>query len=150
MEQKEVELYKKFPMILQKKLIDGDVKFPDDINFDYEKFLAYRMVARTDNDFSDITREDMKSYAELGKKPKRVQGFDESDPDYYSASFYTNVEKLKNSLKFPRKNKKIIQGYIYQEGGPQKTVVKTTHVSWWLFSDVTVDNFTYYKEDKNG
>lgn len=42
-------------------------------------------------------------------------------------------------MKFPNPNKKMAEGYVYKEGGPQET--KGQHVCWWLYKDADVSGF---------
>ena len=88
--------------------------------------------------------DDMKSYFELGKQPKGVTDC-ASDPKFYAVSLFKSLDMLKQCLKFPRPNKKVAQGYVYMEGGPQYSEGKS-HVNWWLYEDVSFDNFVI-KED---
>mgnify|MGYP006872109998 CR=1 FL=1 len=105
------------------------------------------------DDFSCVNRNDMQSYAEKDMN-KRVafdsKKYDENDPHYYGVSFFTNIRCLKVNMKFPRKNMKIAKGYVYQEGGPQHTKKEKHHVCWWIFKNVSFDDFIFCEEDGNG
>ena len=64
--------------------------FPPNTRFAYEKIFTYRAVERKKEDFSPITREDFRSYFELGKKPK-PRGVERdilADPTYYGVSSF--------------------------------------------------------------
>ena len=143
--EQEIDYYKKFPAILRAKLIEGEIVFPRETQFNYEPVLAYRGVIRDKNDNTPLNNNDMKSYFELGKQPKGVTDC-ASDPKFYAVSLFKSLDMLKQCLKFPRPNKKVAQGYVYMEGGPQYSEGKS-HVNWWLYEDVSFDNFVI-KEDK--
>ena len=36
-------------------------------------------------------------------------------------------------MKFPNPNKKMIRGYVKEEGGPQETNINTGHINWGLY-----------------
>lgn len=52
--------------------------------------------------------------------------------------------------KFPNPNKKLAEGYVYKEGGPQETNLKEQHVCWWLYQDADVSRFKLREEERNG
>ena len=147
------DLYNKFPSILKEKLKSGEIAFPNGTEYHYDKIEVYRAVARKKDDFSCVNRNDMQSYAEKDMN-KRVavdsKKYDENDPHYYGVSFFTNIRYLKVNMKFPRKNMKIAKGYVYQEGGPQHTKKEKHHVCWWIFKNVSFDDFIFCEEDGNG
>lgn len=60
-------LYMRFPCVLRDKLLNNELKFPQNTRFVYDKILTYRAVERKKDDVSPITREDFRSYFELGK-----------------------------------------------------------------------------------
>lgn len=146
------DLYNKFPSILKEKLKSGEITFPKDTEFQYERIEAYRVIKRKEGDESSVSKNDMKSYAEknMNKRLRGKRNYDESDPHYYGVSFFTNIDSLIVAMDLPRKNNKIVKGYIYQEGGPQHTVKKTSHVCWWLFENVSFENFLICEGDENG
>ena len=86
----ETALYMKFPCVLRDKLLNGELHFPPNTRFAYEKIFTYRAVERKKEDFSPITREDFRSYFELGKKPKPrgVKRDILADPTYYGVSSF--------------------------------------------------------------
>ena len=45
------------------------------------------------------------------------------------------MKELNEALKLPKPNKKIIEGLIKCENGPQRTNLRSNHVDWWLFDD---------------
>lgn len=144
------ENYEKFPAVIREMLVAG-ISFPEGTRFSYDKFIAYRVVTRAEGDFSSlISDNDFKSYKELGKtiKKKRIIGISRDDtnetlnPDYYSVSFALEKEKLINQFKMPKPTKRMIQGFIHEESGPQYTN-KEGHVSWWLYEQRDISTFTY-------
>lgn len=143
-----IEIYSKFPAILREKLMNDEVRFPAATQFTYEKILAYRGIVREEGDSTPVNGNDMKSYFEEGKRP-RGQKYDESDPGLYAVSLYTQYEDFKNIFKFPRPRKKVAQGYISQERGPQCSSEASSHVNWWLYEDASFNDFMI-KEELNG
>lgn len=143
-----LELYKKFPAVLQSKLIAGEIKFPRGAEFNYEKILAYRAVRRASEDCSKVSREDMLSYVEESRR-YRGRVYDEKDPSSYAVSLYSQSSSLKNSFKFPRKGWKIARGYVRAEGGPHYLCKKNFHIDWWIYEGFVFDDFLI-KEDWNG
>ena len=141
--EKEFDLYKTFPSILKCKIDNKEIELPLGTNFNYEPILAFRLVIRDIDDYSPIEKRDMLSYFEMNKKPRSE--FDINDPEYYSVSFFKNKECLKESFKLPKPKKKIVKGYVHQEGGPEYT--KNNHISWWLCADIGFDDFSFLKDD---
>lgn len=135
--------YDKFPAILRDKLKNGEIKFPANTQFVYEPVIAFRGVDRSPEDFSSVTLNDMRSNAELKRTNVRGKTYDVDDPHYYGVSFFSNVDLVKQALKFPRKNKKIVKGYIFQEGGPKHFIEETNHTCWWLYQGVDVSHFEF-------
>lgn len=147
--EQEVEYYKKFPVILQAKLVNKEIILPFGTEFIYDPILAYRGIVRNKDDNTPLNMNDMKSYFELGKRPRGMFGDENqliTDPKYYAVSLFTSLEMLKQSFKFPRPNKKLAQGYVYHEGGPQCTG-QGGHVSWWLYNDVDFSSFVIKGND---
>lgn len=104
----ETALYMKFPCVLRDKLLNGELHFPPNTRFAYEKIFIYRAVERKKEDFSPIKREDFRSYFELGKKPK-PRGVERdilADPTYYGVSSFLNQKRVEQLMKFPNPNKK--------------------------------------------
>ena len=138
------EMIMKFPAVLKDKLAKGEIVSPDEIEFEYEKIKVYRAVARAENDYSEVTRDDFKSYFELGKKPKNPRGVDKNilkNPHYYGVSSFLKKEIVEQKMGFPNPKKKMAEGYVYSEGGPQHTQLETQHVCWWLYENTDVSGF---------
>ena len=53
------------------------------------------------------------------------------------------VEQL---MKLPNPHKKMAEGFIHQEGGPQHTEPKRGHVCWWLYENADTSSFKIKKE----
>ncbi|MDD6965959.1 MAG: hypothetical protein PUK18_00410 [Firmicutes bacterium] len=146
------EFYKRFPVILRDKLINGEVLLPDDTQFLYEPIKTYRAVEREKEDFREVTIDDFRSYFELNKTPKRLpRGVSDITkyPLYYGASSYLSEEKVRQQMHFPNPKKKLAEGYVFQEGGPQQTRISDGHVCWWLYEGTDVSGFQI-REDKEG
>ena len=147
--QPEENICLKFPSVLREKLLNHEIEFPEDTQFAYEKLYVYRAVEREEDDFRDITLEDFRSYAQLGKKPKRPRGASsdlETDPHYYGVSSFFDRKIVEQLMRFPNPHKKMAEGYVYQEGGPQHTELRRGHVCWWLYENTDVSGFTIKKE----
>lgn len=136
------EFYSKFPVILQNKLRSGEVKFPLNIKFKYSPILAYRAVERKKEDMSEVSREDFRSYFELGKK---ARGVSENDSGLFAVSLFKDRKMVEQKMKFPNPNKKMIEGYVKEEGGPQETNIDTGHINWWLYEEVDISGFRLAK-----
>lgn len=146
------KLYLKFPAILKEKLISGEIVFPEDTQFEYEEIKTYRAVEREADDDRAVTRDDFRSYFELRKKPKKprgVQGNLETNPCYYGVSSFLDENIVKQLMKFPNPNKKMAEGYVYMEGGPQQTNITSQHVCWWLYEDADVSGFKLKGDSNN-
>lgn len=138
------ELYYKFPSTLQEKLMRGDISFPENTRFKYDEIYVYRAIQREKEDFSCPDINDFRSYYELKKVPKNARGVKtdyEHDPHYYGVSSFKDKEQVRQIMHFPNPHKKMIAGFVYQEGGPQETKIETNHVCWWLYKDVDVGGF---------
>lgn len=121
-----------------KKVLDDEIySFPKETLFKYEPKLVYRVINRSpdvgDEDIS-ITREDFKSYIELGKKYRG-----KTTISHYSCSFFTKKDELETILKLPRPNKRIIKGYIKDIHGPIY-LNNRSHVDLWLYKDVNLSS----------
>lgn len=141
------EICLKFPAVLRDKLVQNEIEFPDTTEFEYDKIYTYRAVARNEEDYSEVTLEDFKSYFELGKKPKKPRGITidiTKDPHYYGVSSFLKREIVEQIMKFPNPKKKLAEGYVYSDGGPQDTVDE--HVCWWLYDGADVSGFKIIKE----
>lgn len=146
------ELYKKFPAVLKDKLMDGEIEFPSITEFEYERKYVYRAVERKKNDNHKVTIEDFKSYFELGKTPKKARGSIEywkKKAEYYGVSSFLKKEIVEQQMHFPNPNKKMAEGYVFCEGGPQCTNINKQHVCWWLYEGADVSNFKIVEEEKN-
>ncbi len=137
-------LYQKFPVILQQKLLRNEISLPHNTEFQYAPIKAYRAIERTENDYTAVSRNDFRSYFELKKNPKNMRGVRqnlEKDPHYYGVSTYMSEEPIIQQMHFPNPKKKMAEGYVYMEGGPQQTRSHDGHICWWLFADADVSGF---------
>ncbi len=142
------EICMKFPVVLRDKLLNGEIELPDSALIEYESVLTYRAVERKAEDHREITRDDFKSYFELGKKPKKPRGMKgdiTKDAHYFGVSSFIEKEIVEQIMKFPNPNKKMAEGYVYKEGGPQET--KDQHVCWWLYRDADVSRFKLREDE---
>lgn len=131
----------KFPVIFREKLINKEVELQDSVEFNYDDIYAYRCVTRKKEDNSVATRDDFKSNAEKGRRNIRGESGDlEKRPEYYGVSLFKNKSELVLRLRLPKKDRKIVKGNIYQEGGPI-LCGHDTHVCWWLYEDADVSGF---------
>lgn len=138
------ELYMKLPCVFRKKLMQGELTFPEETKFKYENILAYRLIIRDKDDTSPVTRKDFCSYFELGKVPKkfgmRASSYDpKNDPQFYGVSLFLEKKILEQIMRLPKPRKKLALGFVHAEGGPEFT--KDKHVCWWLFEDADVSGF---------
>ena len=143
------ELYMKFPVVLRDKLLSGEIELPDSTKINYEKIMVYRAVERKAEDNHEITLYDFRSYFELNKIPKKPRGIKEdfkNDPRYYGTSSFLKRDIVEQLMKFPNPNKKMAVGYVYQEGGPQETNMKSQHVCWGLYRNADVGGFRLIEE----
>lgn len=137
------ELLMKFPAIFREKLRNGEIVLQDDVKFEYEPIQAFRCINRTASDTTAVSRSDFKSNAELGRTNfKGKIEHPEKLPEYYGVSFYQKREELDVRLGLPRKNRKVVKGYIQQEGGPQRQSSESSHVCWWLYENADVSGFS--------
>ncbi|MDE6566486.1 MAG: hypothetical protein K2K70_01995 [Lachnospiraceae bacterium] len=144
------DLCERFPAVLAWKLLHEKVKLPDQTEFEYEPIQVYRAVERKKEDYTEVNQTDFYSYYELNKFPKnkkiRGKGDISKDPHYYGVSSFTKREIVEQLMKFPNPRKKMAEGYVYQEGGPQETNWDTEHVCWWLYRDRKVAGFQLSEE----
>ncbi|MCM1304089.1 MAG: hypothetical protein NC305_11880 [Lachnospiraceae bacterium] len=137
------DLLMKFPVIFRNKLESGEIVLQDEVKFEYEPVWAFRCIDRKAADTTDVSRNDFRSNAELGRTNfKGKIEHPELLPEYYGVSFYRKREELDVRLGLPRKNRKVVEGYIRQEGGPQLQSGKTSHVCWWLYENADVSSFS--------
>lgn len=135
----------KFPVVLREKLRKKEIILPDNTKFHYDKIRVYRAVTRAKNDFREVTRDDFKSYYELGKKARGVKD-PEKDPHYYGVSSFLDKKRVEQQMHFPRPNKKLISGYVNEVGGPEETNMQKKHVCWWLYEDADVSGFSIVED----
>lgn len=124
---------------MREKILKGEFSFPDNTCFSYEPIQGYRGIQRRENDFTEVSRKDFMSYAEMNI---RKRGIDINDPHYYGVSLFLNKESVENALKFPRTNKKIAVGQVYSEAGPSEVNEDTGHICWWLYDNIEIDGFS--------
>lgn len=139
----------RFPAILKEKIASGEFRFPSGTEFCYTPIKAFRCVEREKDDNNIITRNDFKSYAELGRKKTRGKIIDIHRPEYYGVSLFRKKEIVENIMKFPNPHKKMAVGYVVQEYGPQLTNYETEHVCWWLYENVDLKDFIIIAEGKD-
>ena len=132
------KIREKFPSILKDRLKNGEFFFPACTQYEYTPIKAYRGIARDTGDFSPVTRDDFRSYAEMKKRKTRGCKVDRSSPQYYGVSFFTQKERVENVLAFPNPKKKIIYGEIFCAGGPCLVNDETEHVCWWLYENTDI------------
>ena len=130
--------YLKFPSIIKEKICNGEFVFPDNTVFAYQPILAYRGIQRKANDFTEVSRKDFMSYAEM---KVRRRGVNTADPRYYGVSSFLNKESVENALKFPRTDKKIAVGKVCSEAGPAEINEYTGHICWWLYDNIEIEGF---------
>ncbi len=135
------EIYLKFPAILREKLKNGEIAFPPETKYCFSPERAFRCIEREPEDCREVDRRDFRSYAEQGKKKTRGQRIDTTDPAYYGVSLFRRREIVENKMRFPNPHKKMAEGFVVQEGGPQNTNEKTEHICWWLYSDADLSGF---------
>lgn len=149
MEDETNELVEKFPVILRDKIKNKEVIFPEGTKYIYKPILTYRAIAREKNDFTNVSRDDFKSYFELDKKPKKKPRgvYLEKIPEWYGVSSFLKKEIVELIMKFPNPHKKMVSGYVNCESGPQYTNEKDCHVCWWLFQNADISSYKIM-EDK--
>lgn len=133
------ELLARFPVVMRRAFRDYALELPEGTEFHYQPVQAYRIVYRKTGEVSAITREDFRSMAELGQRPKR--GVDPThNPLYYGTSLFKDMEEARYKFRLLRYNKKIIRGYIMDECGPFLDAQKNmgSHVTWWLYEDANI------------
>lgn len=131
------ELIMKFPAVWRDKLRTKEIELPDETEFEYKPIKVYRAVERTEDDFREVTLDDFQSYFMRGQKPKGVRGKSNliKDPHYYGVSSFLKREIVEQLMNFPNPKKKMAEGFVKQEGGPQHTEIERKHVCWWLYED---------------
>ena len=79
--------------------------------------------------------------AEMGRKRIRGESGDlEKKPEYYGVSLYEDKSQLMLRLRLPQKDRKIVKGNVYSDGGP---ILKgqNTHICWWIYENVDLSGF---------
>ncbi len=109
--------------------------FFDGTEWNYDPVKVYRMVLREKDDYSQVTKGDFMSFAEV---PRRGMEENVKKPDYYGVSVFTEKEALINKLKLPRPGKKIALGHIHDSYGP--IYRKLPHICLWCYKDVDFTN----------
>ncbi len=95
-----------------------------------------------------VTRDDFKSYYELGKGSNKAE--------YYGVSLFTDFEEVKVMMSMPnfrRNHPFVAKGITKAECGEIKYTGKShkSHITWWLYEDATPEiNFQIVKEQDNG
>lgn len=143
-----LEIYNKFPVLLRSRLMAKEIELPEGTQFEYEKFMAFRGILREPDDNTPLNIEDMRSYYELGKKP-RGMWINANDPCLHSVSLFRSLEDVAAAFHFPKPGKKLAQGNVFAEGGPQYSSTVSSHVDWWLYENVDFSDFEI-REDLNG
>lgn len=141
------EFFEKFPAFLRDKLINGELSFPCYTQYEYEPILAYRCIERKKNDYNEVCESDFYPNIISNKKKHRGQSKKDNDINNYGTSLYTERKALDNNMYLPRPTKKVCKGFVFEEGGPQKT--DGNHVNWWIFDNVDFSGFTIEKEELN-
>lgn len=142
------EVLMKFPVMLRCKLEEKEIEFPDKTEFNYDDICAYRCITRKKADYSAVTREDFQSNAELGRTTIKGESRNlEKIPEYYGVSLYQEKKELIIRLRLPQKNRKIVKGNIYQQGGPMLKG-QNDHICWWLYENADVSGFEIIKEEE--
>lgn len=124
----------RYSCVLENALMKGIVKFPSDCLHNFKKIKGYRMVTKKENE-ATINEEDFLSQIELLQRGKNIRPIpDKNDIGNYSCSLFYDLDQLKIIMKLPRKNKKIIQGYIHDSKGTIQTNKSNTHIHWWIYA----------------
>lgn len=145
------QLYSMFPAILKKRLINEELKFPEHTKYNYDKIKAYRCVRREITDNTPIGRDDFRSNIEELEKgiiKKRGQRINKDDICCYGTSLFQDRRILANKMYLPRPNKKICEGYVYKEGGPQLTDEDDSHINWWIYENADLTGFNFVQDLK--
>lgn len=140
----EDENYLKFPSVLREKLRNGEISFSRNTRFSYQPMQAYRGIQRSKNNYEPVSKKDFLSYAE---KNVCRRGINKNDAHYYGVSLFVNKESVENALNFPRKDKKIAVGKVYEKAGPSELNQETGHICWWLYEDAEIEGFSIIRGD---
>ena len=138
-------LIDKFPAILKEKIRNKEFEFPDDTQFEYNDFYAYRCFFRDEDDNTPINREDFRSHAELGKI---LRGRGSKKPEYLGTSLFRTVEELNNIQSLNKPEKRVARGKVFSNGGPILINYSKEHVCWWMFEDVDLSSYKEVNVDE--
>ncbi len=121
----------KFPVVLAEAFSKYNLTFFEGTEWEYDPVKAYRMVLREKDDYSQVTKDDFRSFAEA---PRRGMEKLVKKPDYYGVSVFTEKEALVNKLKLPKPGKKIALGHLQDSYGP--IYRNLPHICLWCYKDV--------------
>lgn len=86
------EYYLRFPSILKKALIEGNVSFDGNVRYEYPPIRAYRMIKRKNNDETSIQLSDFKSHVEREAEGERFSSRpDKNNIASYSCSLFIDL-----------------------------------------------------------
>lgn len=123
----------KFPSVMKKGFKEHGLSFSADVESEYEPLNAYRKITRKNFENCIITKDDFKSYPELGKPAPRGRNI---GIGFYSCSLNTSLDEIRVMFKFPGENKGIAEGYVKKENGPKLGPNNGHgHVDWWLYEN---------------
>ena len=126
-----MEYYERFPSVLKKALKENKVRFFPNLCKEYQPIEVYRSVRIVKNIKEVITKEDFYSQVE-----RDLPGVDKDDIGNYSCSCFETIEEIWDRLHYPKKNKKIAKGVIYDNEGPIAKDKGSTHIHWFLYDGV--------------
>lgn len=128
--------YLRFPNTLKKALSSRKIKLPDNLEIEFDSFLAYRGIRFIKNTKEEPNREDFLSQIELKElgKPFYKQ-YQDDDVENYGTSLFCSKEELIKGLSLPRKNKAIVKGLVNSDLGSISKNVKSKHVLWFLYDN---------------
>ena len=146
----DIEYYNRFPLCLKNALLSGRVKFPSDIQKEYEDLVAYRGVKYSNNK-TNIEKSDFFSNMERNALNPMVPA-DADAISSYSCSCFLDIDEMRIHAKFPRKNAAIAKGIIRKDFGPIDINTDTLHVNLYLFDGIDPSNEfeVIEKWEKNG
>ncbi len=80
---------------------------------------------------------------------RNLPGIDFDDIGNYSCSFFEKIEDIWEVLHYPRKNKKIAKGVIYDKDGPIIKEIGWSHIHCFLYEGVELsDRFEVIEYEK--
>lgn len=130
-----------FPSVLRESLQNNICAMPDKTEWEYAPILVYRGVKIT-KDKTVIDRSDFLSQIERGLSKNFA------DIKKYSCSVFTDVDVLSDSLKLPRRNKRIAVGHMQDKDGPCYRLNDDPHIHWFLYEDADPsDGFVLMEEE---